>query len=268
MRAAGRARPGQHGVDEMRRLPRHRELLTGHDRQLDLPAIAGIVAVMCQPHAARAARARREGSRQTPSARRGWRTLRNHRERQRFAEGDAIGRFAEIQPACGADALDVAAERHDVQIRFEQLALRIARLEPEGNADLAKLSGRCPGIQSVDQPRQLHRERRSALARAAAIRAECRAHERDRIDAGVPVEPAILLQQKRLDERRRDVGERHPQPVLIVGRARHAQQLAVGRPHAGRQRDTLCERGVRPASQQRARAAMRDENRRRCSVTA
>ena len=107
------------------------------------------------------------------------------------------------------------------------------------SADLAKLAGRRSRVQPIDQPRQLHRQRRSALAIAAAVRAERRAAERDGIHAGMPVEPAVLLEQERSTSAGDICGERHPQPVLIVGRAGHAQQLAVGRPHAGGQRHAL-----------------------------
>ena len=56
---------------------------------------------------------------------------------------DAVGELAEVDPAGGADALDVAAERHDVEIGLEQIALRVARLEPERGGDLPQLAGRC-----------------------------------------------------------------------------------------------------------------------------
>ena len=70
------------------------------------------------------------------------RPLRNDGQRQRFADAQASGRLAEVDAARGADALDVAAERHEVQVRLEQLALRVARFEPECRRDLAGLAGR------------------------------------------------------------------------------------------------------------------------------
>src|SRR5687768_14532700 len=120
----------------MRRLPRHRELLPGHDRELDLPAIVWLVSVALQPQASELrARAEQTGlRRRSSSATR--RTLWNHRERQRFAEREPIGRLAEVQAARCTDTLNVAAEWHDIHVRFEQLAFRIPRLEPERGTSL------------------------------------------------------------------------------------------------------------------------------------
>ena len=154
-------------------------------------------------------------------------TLRNHGERQRVAERDAIRRLAEIHQACRADALDVAAERHEVEIGLEQLALGIARLEPERGGDLAQLACRRSRVQAPRQPGQLHGQRRTALTVAAAIRLERGPRERKRVDAGVHVEGAIFFQQKRVHEVRRHLRQRDPETILIVGRTRYAKQLAV-----------------------------------------
>jgi len=72
------------------------------------------------------------------------------------------------------------------------------------------------------------------------------ANERHRVDTGIHGEPAILFQQERIHQRRRDLLQRHPQPVLIVAGARDAQQLAVGRPDTGGQREARAQRRVRP----------------------
>ena len=106
---------------------------------------------MRQPVAGRAARARAQQVRLSDADAAGaaGRALRNDGQRQRLAERHAIRRLAEIDQAGGADALDVAAERHDVEIGLEQLALRIARLEPERGADLAQLAGRRLRVQAI-----------------------------------------------------------------------------------------------------------------------
>ena len=108
-------------------------------------------------------------------------------------------------------------------------AAAICRSLPAGVFVFSRYISRASCIVSVEPPcRAPPRYVRNAARR-----------ERHRIHAGMPVEPAILLQQERVDERRRHPRQRHPQPVLIVGRQRHAQQFAIGGPHAGRQRNAL-----------------------------
>ena len=240
---------GQQRIDEVRRQERHRELLASDDRQLHLPAGGIVAAVYLQPLVAEPRASRQQTGLSRRPAGPARRPLRNHRERERFAQVDARRRLSEVDAGRGADALDVAAERDDVQVRFEQIAFRVARLQPERRRDLTKLAGRRPCVQPVRQPGQLHRQRRTALAPAAAIGPHRGARERDRIDPWIPVEPAILFQQERVDQRWRNLRQRHPQSVLIVGRARHPQQLAVGRPDAGGKRKAPLERRMRPCPQ-------------------
>src|SRR4029453_18728929 len=52
---------------------------------------------------------------------------------------------------------------------------------------------------------------------------------------------------------RRDLGDRYPHPVLIVGRAGHAQQLAVGRPDGRGERYASRQPCVRPEAEPDAR---------------
>ena len=65
------------------------------------------------------------------------RSLRDDGERERFAQCQRIGTFAEIDVAGGADALNVAAERHHIQISLENLVLRVSCFEPNRGGDLA-----------------------------------------------------------------------------------------------------------------------------------
>ncbi len=83
-------------------------------------------------------------------------TLGNYGQRHRFSQIDAVGRFTEEDSAGGADTLHIAAERRDVQVRFQQLALRIAALQPECGRNLTQLPRRASGLQPVKHPRQLH----------------------------------------------------------------------------------------------------------------
>src|SRR5271166_4968237 len=89
--------------------------------------------------------------------------LRDNGQRQRFAHGEPRGRFAEIDAARGAGSLDVAAEGNQIEIRFEQVALRISRLQPNRGADLSQLAHRGPGSQMEHEPGQLHGQSGTAL---------------------------------------------------------------------------------------------------------
>jgi len=79
----------------------------------------------------------------------GCRALWDDRECQRFIQAHAIGRFAEIDAACRAYALDVAAEGRQVQIGFENVALGIAKLEPYGYRDLAEFARGVSRLQAI-----------------------------------------------------------------------------------------------------------------------
>lgn len=142
--------------------------------------------------------------------------MRNYRERQGFAKADAIRRFVKVDPAGRADTLDVRAERHDIEVGFEQLPLGVARFQPARQRDLAQLAGRCLRVQAVRQPRELHRQGRSTLARAPGVRPKGRTTEGDRVHTEVPVEPSVLLEQERIDKRGRNLLQWHPHAVLIV----------------------------------------------------
>ncbi len=100
------------------------------------------------------------------------RPLRNHRQRERLAEPQPIWRLSEVDTACRPDALNVSAERHQVEVGLEDLSLGIACLEPHGREHLSQFSDRCFRVQAVGQPCKLHRDRRPALSNAADVGAK------------------------------------------------------------------------------------------------
>ncbi|MGF6350285.1 hypothetical protein QF040_004998 [Variovorax sp. W2I14] len=177
--------------------------------------------------------------------------LRNHRERQRLGQAELGGVLAKVDEARGLHAFDVAAVGRGVEVRLEDLALAEARLQPERRADLRDLAQGRAAVDAVDAPRELHRERRAALPALAARDAPCAANQRSGVDAGVCVEAAVFVEQHRVDQRRGDAVERHPEAVLLVAREREAQQLAALRVHGARAADGFAERRVRPEAQQR-----------------
>ena len=96
--------------------------------------------------------------------------LRNHGEGDGFAQIDLGWRLAEVDAAGRADSLDVAAERRQVQIGFQDAALRVTRFEPQGRGRLFQFAGGGSGVQVVDQPGELHGEGGAALAALALAR--------------------------------------------------------------------------------------------------
>ena len=78
----------------------------------------------------------------------------------------------------------------------------------------------------LDQPRQLHRQRRAA-GDDAAIAGElpCRAGKRQHVDAVMVPEALVLIGDQHLDELRVDLVEADGEPPAPVGRGKGAQQL-------------------------------------------
>src|SRR5262249_57979367 len=108
-------------------------------------------------------------------------------------------------------ALEVATEGRQVQISLEDLALGVAHLEPHRAGDLPELARHRTAVDPVESPRQLHRQGRPTLAALAERAARRTASQRDRVDAGVPEEPAILVEHEGFPGGRRDLIERRAQ---------------------------------------------------------
>ena len=140
------------------------------------------------------------------------------------------------------DAFDVAAIGCEIQIRLENLALAIARFEPECCKHLLQFAADAAAVDRVAFACQLHRQCRAAhaaLAREGGVRA---AHHGCRIHAGVPVEPAVFIAHHRFGNFRRDCVERQPQAVLFVAGGSQAQECAVFGVDGGRVLGEIAER--------------------------
>src|SRR5581483_7190558 len=110
--------------------------------------------------------------------------------------------------------LQFAAERGQVEIRFEDLALAPPFFERLGGADLIPfLRDRTPsGLRherAVELRRHLHRDRRGA-AWMSEQRIQRGIAKRDPVHAPVMVEALVLGAHDRLQRRGRDFFERHP----------------------------------------------------------
>ncbi len=182
------------------------------------------------------------------------RRLRNQHQRHALGQCETRRGLAEVHATGRAHALHVATVGHTVQVRLEDLALGIAHLEPEGAQDLREFAEQRARAQSVVQPRKLHGEGGRPLRRTSTQHRARRTQQRERVDTRVTVKVTVLVQQQQVDEFRRHVGERRPQPVLPIGRERQAQQPAVAVEYGGRGRD--------PDRQRRPRPEPHDRNRR------
>ena len=157
------------------------------------------------------------------------RVLRDHRQRQRLGQRELRGPLAEVDEAGRAHAFDVAAIGREVEIGLEELALAVARLQPQRRADLPQLAEWRAAVDAVEAACELHRQRGRAAPCAPAVTRPGTAREAHRVHAGVPAVPAVFVEHHRLDQARVDLLERCPHAVLLVARERDAQQRAIAR---------------------------------------
>ena len=166
----------------------------------------------------------------------------------------------------GADALQLAAERHEVQIRFEDLLLgpaaldrksqpRLIALEPPRPQSLARVRLR------LQERRDLHRDRARAAMTPTQKAIACGADDAAPIDPAVLPEARILAAHDRCDQRRRDRLERLPVEaphVEIDARRVEHGAIAIEHESIGRREARANVREVRRLRRPR------DRDRRRC----
>ena len=194
------------------------------------------------------------------------RRLRNQHQRERFCEVEPRGRLVEINEARGTDALDVAAVRHQVEMRLQQVALRVAHLQLHGACDLLQLAADAACVQPIHQSRELHRYRRTADARTAGVTRHRSAHQRGGIEASMSIEILVLVHQQRIDEVLRHFFERRPESILLIARERQSQQPSLLVEDCRRRRDACRQRRARREANADHRRCRDDSNgkQRRC----
>ena len=169
-----------------------------------------------------------------------------------------------------ADADDLAAKRHGVQVGLEDLALLPACVEACSRQRLADLlrhaaaAGRAREA-VVEQAGELHRQRRCAAGLAVPEVAPGAGRDRIPVDAAVFVEAPVFAEHDRLQQRRRHVGQRHPRqpphlavdPQRLQGHAVAVEQHEIGRavrgPHLGEARQRVRRARGAGRAQQRGR---------------
>ena len=144
------------------------------------------------------------------------RRLREPGDQRALGERQLLRRLAEQVPRHRLDAVDAGAEIDAIEIELEDLRLRQLRVDHQREHRLASLASVGPLVREEQRPRELLRQRAAALDRARRAEvAHDGAAERDRIDAGMPVEAVILDGDERVLQVDRDVGERHVLMVLV-----------------------------------------------------
>ena len=150
------------------------------------------------------------------------RALRQADEERRFGRREVARPLPEVEPRRGFDAVRAVAERDAVEPEREDLPLREAEFEPEGEVRLGELVGESTVRLPAQRTRHLHRQRRGAATGAARRPVPRRPRHGERVDAGVPPERPILRRDERGDDVRRDGAERDGPAASRRGESRAA----------------------------------------------
>jgi len=108
-----------------------------------------------------------------------------------------VRRLVEQHRSGGRHALEFPAERHEVQIRLKDLALRPVRLERPGEPHLPQLLRERPGTaltveRRIEERGELHRDRAGTAQRAPHQTPYGRSDQGGTVHTTVTIEPPIL----------------------------------------------------------------------------
>ena len=161
--------------------------------------------------------------------------LRNGHQQGRFGRGQPFGFFAKIRQRGRADAFQIAAIRRQMQIQLQNLILGQPPFQRQRHPHLPQLAAHRPGAAFFQQPRHLHRQRRSTRHHVAVPRrlrhgtGQC-AH----VHPGMIVKPLIFIGQQGGDKSRINLAHLHRQPPPPIGHGIGAQQVTVAVQHLDR----------------------------------
>jgi hypothetical protein len=157
------------------------------------------------------------------------RALRGASDEGRLLERQVLHRLAVQEAAGRLDAVVAVPEVDLVAVEGEDLLLREVLLDLEGEDDLLDLALGGLLRREEQQPRELHRERREALAVAAGAQVgDRRPRHPPRVDPDVLPEVGVLDGHDGVAEHRRDVAELDHHALLDRELADHA---AIVREH-------------------------------------
>ena len=128
------------------------------------------------------------------------------------------------------DTVDARAEIHAVQVQLEDLFLAEEDLEQHRQHRFLHLATVGANVGEEQRARELLRERAPTLPAADGLEVvEGRARQRDRIDAGMPVEPVVFDGNDRVLDVGGDAIERHILPLFIEAEPRAARGVVKHR---------------------------------------
>ena len=119
-------------------------------------AEAFILRMRRQPNCGHTRARLHDGSRMDVIAATHRRVLRDHGQRECLGQCEIGCAFVEIDKACRADTFDIAAVRREIQIRLDDFALAIARLDPACGKYLLQLPADAATVDGVAFARELH----------------------------------------------------------------------------------------------------------------
>ncbi len=160
------------------------------------------------------------------------RRFRQPREHRGFGQRDVLQVLAEIHARGGREAVRALAEIDLVHVQLENLVLRQGLLDLVREQHFVNLARVGLLARQEEVARDLHRDRASALARAAVHQVgDTGAQDADEVDAAVFVKAVVLDREHRLLHHVRNVLEAHEAAALL---AELADQHVVGREYAQR----------------------------------
>ena len=170
-------------------------------------------------------------------------------------QGQVGDRLVEIHLGRGADAVGALPEENPVQVQRQDFLLGKLALQAQREEDFLELAAQGAFRREHGVARKLHRDRAAAFPHAA--RADVRdqgPHQPLPVDAGMLVEARVFRGQERLDDRCRDLLERHRDAALLadlcdepaIARIDPQRQLGLHVPQRGGIRNLRREVLIRP----------------------
>src|SRR5437667_2499942 len=138
-----------------------------------------------------------------------------------------LSSLAEVKLTGRDRAFDVSSIGREIQIGFKNLRLRVMPLQFECANNLNELSSESAGREMITQSRQLHGDGGSAAMRPARPQTKCRPHQRHWVNSRM--EPIVFVFKLKggIDQRGRNIWQRSPDPIFLVGRQSDAKQFPV-----------------------------------------
>ena len=141
---------------------------------------------------------------------------RKTREQGALRERQLLHSLPEIDLGRGVDAVGALPEVDLIEVHLEDFVLGVGLLDPDREHDLLELSREGLLVREEEVPRKLLGDGAAALLRPPRHDVGDEGpHEPNRVDSPVRVKAAVFDREDRLDERLRDIAERHDGAVLF-----------------------------------------------------